>query len=710
MADNIERSELVLDGSNKGAIKALDEVRKSQDKVGKAATKASEDARKAMRAFIKEQLGADAATKKNIISIQEMREEVERLKKAREKAAQSSKFDSGGFLGKASQAAGALGGGEVQAAISGVDDLVGFIGQLGPVSVVAAGALGATTIALQKYNETIGKGQELLRGAIAAQDAYYQLVNNGTTEDAAKTLEQAQRDLETARQQLAEIEGARDKAFIGAQRQFDDFTARFLFGVADITGAFGDLTAKEKELRESIIASELTVTRLSAGLKDNAFAFGDFRKVAEDAANKLQDAEKELATARAQAAETTKRLDEETRRLNQSYLEQGFAISARRVLQEKREKEDRAIAAERAAEDLARALERREAEHKKNMLAIQERGNKAIADAQKALADREAQAAKDIAAIRDEANRAELKAIDEFNRERARLEEDFRTAQKRALEDFKDAQADAILENDVDAFLRNRRDFRKDRKRSREDFRTEEDRATEDFEREREAERAATDARIADIQRELEEYRLATAAKIAEIQAQTAEELRLAQEAYDERLKLDTEERDILNKRADEDLKLALARRNEDQMAEDAARIRAHNEALGRIESQRVATNTALDQAIAKVNALRVAASLLTSFSSLIPGGSKSFAGGIDYVPRTMTATLHTGESVRTANQTRQDRNRRNTRPIINLNVQSQKINGVEYVTIDEVYRVVNAAVNELENDMVTALSDPKIG
>ncbi len=595
---------------------------------------------------------------------------------------------------------------------------------------VAAGAavVGAILLVTSAYEEQKRIAQEAAEASLQGLDA----------ETKARFLAQRARFDELKELQAAEEEAA---ALASATyvAQYEELQRLSKSTVGELVKEFGGMAYATAEIdrlktavKESGAASDQArakyegVKAVTEEYSDQIQRHTEFTERQTSATGEAGKAEEDLAKAREDHAKAIEQLNAQEEQAFADYLKRQRETSASRVTADNREREDRNRALERQQADLDAELAKQAEAFEAQQTAIAERGAAAILAIRDDLAKREADALTKIADLRAKAAEEDQKALLKYQKERARAEEDFRRNQDRARESYEQSQLDAILNNDVAAFLSNRTSFRTDRRRNREDFRTEGGRAFEDFEEERAARQAALEARIAEINTELEAYRAAQLAKIAEIEIQTAKELELNQLAYEEKLRLDADARKITNEREAEDLRIRAERRSADRILEDQKASEALTSTLAKIDTQRIAQNAALDAAIVKAQQFKaVIDSIAFSGGGGVytgSGGSQlgkitPFASGVDYLPTNMRIDAHAGERIlsRAQNATFTSYMQRamgggggmGQRPIVQLNVQSTNIAGVEYVTITEMNRVVNSAIDELATDWRTAASVP---
>lgn len=276
-----------------------------------------------------------------------------------------------------------------------------------------------------------------------------------------------------------------------------------------------------------------------------------------------------------------------------------FAEKALEGIAKAKAESDKATAAREAAEQA----------HQDKLKEIADRGAKAIAEAQADLVQKQIDAVKRIAQLQADFAHESLKAQQNYEKERLRRQRDFETARQRLEEDFLTSRFDAILEGDIAGALRAERDFKTTKKRGKQDFKTDEGDIAEDFAQEQ-AERAeALALEIAAIQTELAEYMASVAAKILAIQQQTAQELAIAQDAYNQKIGMDTAATQAINANAQQ----------------------ASNLKLSQIQQESTATSSAHQSATAGINAVNTAAQRLIATAL---AAQRAATGGSSVPPR----------------------------------------------------------------------------
>lgn len=493
---------------------------------------------------------------------------------------------------------------------TGLQAAVPGIGAAGAgLAAVAAVALplAALTLGVTAWANSIKDAQKALdeqtAAAVKAQaDIRRDIAGGLSSADAKKRVDELKRLLEAEQNIKADNLADEARAIEAARKQGGVFGDLLYSSVQQWSKTEQAVTDNITSATDNINKYSAEIAELESAVKAGATAENDRALAVQKATADLKTAESELTTVRQQHGAAIAQLSAQESSLNEQYTRSVIARSAARGLADSREKQDRDIADKTRADNLARQLAQDAIAHNKNLETIAKRGADAILAARADLAKRESDAVKQITAIRDAYRADEIKAQAEFAKSQRRELEKFRLDQKRLESAYKRSQLENLINNDVTGAILDRDAYRTDRRENRQDFRTGRRSSREDFDEQRQAAFEASQERIAEIQRELEEYRLATAAKIAQIETQTALDLASAQTAFDEKLRLDQERRDIEEQRETAALKLKLDRRAEDRRNEDALARAAHLSNVDRITELKIAQETALNTAIAKAN------------------------------------------------------------------------------------------------------------
>lgn len=721
MADDSYESELILTGDSRGAEKALDSVIKKQRDAEKQTRALSAAGKKASADYA----GAVTDASRQIETANKRAEDSLKRLIATQKQAKPARggISTGDLKSGAGEIAREVAQGSPLAPVlEGVASFTPVGIAAGIAAAGAAAALGQLQASLEKSREAAKQATERILENARTQDEINKLLTTGQY-DAAQQAAIAELEKQTALQKEVQLLEQR-RAELQAQYDQSD-----LIGKLDFRGKIDDAV---KSLEEKQVALQGQSEKTAAAYAALNTELGTSAKVAEQynaAVTAFVEKDKERQAAEAALATTMASLIEQENALNQAYTRGVLARSLARGKQDSRASEDRDIAAERAQEDLDAALEQQATAHQENMLAIAERGQNAIADAQAAIVERQKQAAAQILALQTQYRDDTLAAESAFNRDRARALEDYQLQVARAAEDLRDnlrklreerdrAKASAILDNDVVAFLEaqsafetsrrdTRRDARKESRRGSEDFNLDDSRAREDFAREQAERQAAHEARLVEIQRELAEYITAQNTKIAQIEAQTAQELELAQRAYEEQLRLDQEQRDLVNRRADEDLQRSLTRLKQDREAEDAAACIAHTEALGRIDTQRDAAVAAYDVLLAKTEELRQKAlSLSFGGAGSAPSIPVPSSSGTPYIPTPGSEKFYEdprqapgGKSSGGLGGISSASGAASAAPVINVQTRIMESGGMQFVPYEDMLTLIETITTALRTD-----------
>lgn len=163
--------------------------------------------------------------------------------------------------------------------------------QLGVAGGLAGAALIAIKLIFDQFTQTIANAKKQLDGALSAQTNYYNALANSTSDQVREQIAGLERVRDAQRQQLSELQNAVDSAFKQLQSQFGDAGARAL--IASGQTPFNQLQAQLDDLNKQYTDNDQTITRLTQGLENNAFAANDAR----DAEEKLQKTREDSAHA-----------------------------------------------------------------------------------------------------------------------------------------------------------------------------------------------------------------------------------------------------------------------------------------------------------------------------------------------------------------------------------------------------------------------------
>lgn len=518
---------------------------------------------------------------------------------------------------------------------------------LGPAGLVAAAAVGAVGLAFAKMNADLEPARRALDAALEANRAYYEfLAGGGTTEQAQERIDELKRLADVERQIIADNNAAIEAAFRGAADTGGDFLARLAFQIGD---ADDKVTTSTDQASKSLAAYEGEIRRLEAGLNTGATAVNDLAASEEALAERRKEAAEKIAQLEAQRVELV-----------------SAAGDAQQTIED-----DRRIRAERAGEDLNRALEDQSVTHSARLEAIaaqgqarleqiKAQGNDRLAQAdeqlarlQQSLADVTSRLNADRARIDRDFMASERAAVERFRQEEERADAAYNKARVRRLEDLNSELLDAEQSNDVVRFLaakrRGEQDLRRlavdsdDATRARQEA-FDEARAQADAQRQQrlaDLEAAAAERR-ADIEAQIQERRAVREELIKDIAAQLdAEKKRIVEaekaekETFDAQQKREAEARDLRNKRQQEDEDLADKRRRDalsKSLADIDRKINAERAAAGIVGASftqmAVAIGGVVNQVLAAIRANASAASSSSTASGGGGGGTVAFARG----------------------------------------------------------------------------------
>lgn len=243
-------------------------------------------------------------------------EGVKNLQKQAESAARATTKAGGGFsidraeglLGRTGAALSGIGLGSAGGTVSGAADALQLILQgkeelagLGATSgaaatgakalIVSLGPLalvvGAAAVASALWNEQLKKNEIEQTKAITALKTYYEVIATGTRDTVGTQLEQAKRDLQSAKDLQAAYQAERDKAFQSENRGFlGDTRARLV----ELGGANKTYSEALEGQKKTVLEAEARVTGLTKAYDSSAVA-----------ANTAKEAEKQLADQRTKA-------------------------------------------------------------------------------------------------------------------------------------------------------------------------------------------------------------------------------------------------------------------------------------------------------------------------------------------------------------------------------------------------------------------------
>ncbi len=195
-------------------------------------------------------------------------------------------LETGGMLGNVARA-----GGAAAATLPGATSGVIALGAAAAVLAPLALAVGGIVAALKFFDSTTADTSTALLSLVNTQREYYDLISKDTTEDAKKTIEQKQKDLETLQAQYAEIQGVRDDAFRTAQKTLfgGDIAARI--GTSLLEGrdeGYQELGKRAEQLKKEIGDAEFSLGRMKGAVASNKLAANDAAKAISDQAKEIE--------------------------------------------------------------------------------------------------------------------------------------------------------------------------------------------------------------------------------------------------------------------------------------------------------------------------------------------------------------------------------------------------------------------------------------
>jgi hypothetical protein len=510
-----------------------------------------------------------------------------------------------------------------------------------PIAVV----LGVVAFAVSKFNESLEGSKKQLSNALVAQENYYAALDELTTEEVEAAVEKLEGSTDTLRKQREETANAIQATWDQAVAQFGEAGARALEAAGQLP--LGDLRTRLGELDTQIDQNTQTTLRYNQGLASNAFAANDAAK-----------AEEELAATRAAAIEDIAALQDQQLALQTAYDDQTLTQQQDRHIQETREQEDfwaNRLRSNKANED---AIAKIEEAGQERLAAIHQQGVDKIAAIDSQISELGASldklgndTRKAIDKINADFMRSEIESIQEQHETEAKLDKDYNKKRARLLQSLANDLLDAEAANDVVAFIARKRAGDEQVKQLAEDKSSEDEERQKAYEKERalaEEQRAqriadaiaAADERRADIEEQRQEQLALRAETLAAIQQQKdAEAQRIqdtvdaTQKAYDDRIKLEDDQRKIRLQREQDDYDLAEKRRADGlkkQMDEINAKIALEQKAAGVVGSAFVAmANDTGAAVVSAINRIRAAANSIGSGSSSAGGqGGASFSSG----------------------------------------------------------------------------------
>lgn len=182
--------------------------------------------------------------------------------------------------------------------------------QLGIAGGIVVGAILLVKQAFDQFTSSIKEGKERVAAALTAQDDYYEALRNSTTEQVKATIATLDHNQALLKQQIAENANAIKSASTLPSTSLPLFIFdTIIHKSGDLVGATSDIVEKQKTLEQQYQAQEDTITRLSQGLENGAFA----------------------ANTAAAQEELLKKAREETSKTNIALIEQDVATRQRLI-------------------------------------------------------------------------------------------------------------------------------------------------------------------------------------------------------------------------------------------------------------------------------------------------------------------------------------------------------------------------------------------
>lgn len=160
------------------------------------------------------------------------------------------------------------------------------LASVGAAAGIAGVALAAVAVAFVKFNEGLEQNKRRLDAALAAQQNYYDAVQNLTSDQAREQIATLERTNEVIAAQMEETKRVMDDLFAAFVAEFGDAAARLF----DNQSGVAQFRERLEELQKQYNTNADTAARLTQGLEINAFATND-----------MAEYERQLADARSKA-------------------------------------------------------------------------------------------------------------------------------------------------------------------------------------------------------------------------------------------------------------------------------------------------------------------------------------------------------------------------------------------------------------------------
>jgi len=180
-----------------------------------------------------------------------------------------------------------------------IGDVVQILGTLSPAAIAAAGGIAVVGAGLVALEFSLRDAKEALNAATKANQFYFQVLRDLTSEQASQQLAGIRAQLEKDRAELANIEQAFAQATANASSGLEEL----LNALTRVSTVDDELTARADALRTAIADNAVTVGQLEAALSDGTTAANDA-------------AAAELALAEARQASTDRQIQNEIRVLS----------------------------------------------------------------------------------------------------------------------------------------------------------------------------------------------------------------------------------------------------------------------------------------------------------------------------------------------------------------------------------------------------------
>lgn len=145
------------------------------------------------------------------------------------------------------------------------------LASVGAAAGIAGVALAAVAVAFVKFNEGLEQNKRRLDAALAAQQNYYDAVQNLTSDQAREQIATLERTNEIIGRQIEETRAIMEQAFANFASQFGDAGARLL----DNQSGVAQLRERLEELEKLYATNADTIARYSGGLANSEFATND---------------------------------------------------------------------------------------------------------------------------------------------------------------------------------------------------------------------------------------------------------------------------------------------------------------------------------------------------------------------------------------------------------------------------------------------------